>query len=145
MEKIQMVELVDNVGFSPGSQYAIVESDEFHEALAAVGKLILGWWQHAHFGQDELLTWSILLQGLDPAFFIPALALYAEQHPDWPPSGPQFSQCVKQLYQRHTEEMIRRRTKEQLAKTEARLLGETTTAALAPPKDGVSRPLSITQ
>ncbi len=93
-------------------------------ALVNVGTLILGWYPNAHFGQNEILTWIYLLDGFDPALFVPAIIEYAKQNPDWPPSAPKFRIAVEELTRRQKNEDTRRRTQETLMATEARLIEE---------------------
>ncbi|WP_298337646.1 hypothetical protein [Ferrimicrobium sp.] len=93
-------------------------------ALVNVGTLIVGWYPNAHFGQNEILTWIYLLDGFDPALFVPAIVEYAKQNPDWPPSAPKFRIAVEELTRRRKNEDTRRRTQEMLVDIEGRLIEE---------------------
>ena len=110
-----------------GPNVAADDMPGFANALGQVGILLLGWYPSARFGREEMTAWSLLLGGLDPDIFVPAAVQWAQEHPDWPPTAPQFRKCVEEMTRRRANEIVRRRTEEMLAATEAQLLEEVCT------------------
>ena len=81
---------------------------EIIEALSHVAGLLLGWYAKFECNKNMMTSWGFLLRDLDSTLFIPAVEVWAEAHPDWPPTAPQFRQIVEQLRQEREAEESKR-------------------------------------
>ena len=71
-----------------------------HETAAALSgamSLLGGWYRNLKLGPSELKAWAFLMRDLDAGLFIPAAVTWGANHPDWPPTAPQFRQEVLNL------------------------------------------------
>ncbi|WP_298442701.1 hypothetical protein [Ferrimicrobium sp.] len=94
---VEQFEVLDNDQVS--AQYLEMPTDAtaIITALADVGVLIVNWYPNAHFGCEEVITWTEFLTGYDPGLFVPTITEYAKHNPDWPPSAPKFRMVVEEL------------------------------------------------
>ncbi len=88
-------------------------------ALAEAAALLSGWYPRFSLSRVEVEAWAWLVRDLDPAAFIPAAEVWADENPDWAPTAPQFRQAVMSLVGHAREEQIRRVLRQQIITSKA--------------------------
>ena len=76
-------------------------------ALSGAMSLLGGWYRNFKLGPDDLKAWAFLMRDLDAALFIPAAMTWGANHPDWPPTAPQFRQIVRDLESEQQRAVLR--------------------------------------
>lgn len=97
----------------------IAPSDTIGGVKQVIG-LLKGWYRNFPPDGDTVGSWSFLLKDCDASLFVLAAQLWANDHEDWPPSGPQFLATVRQLSRKRRNETGREATARLIEASKAR-------------------------
>jgi EAL domain-containing protein (putative c-di-GMP-specific phosphodiesterase class I) len=100
-------------------RYDIAPSDTIGGVKQVIG-LLKGWYRNFPPDGDTVGSWSFLLKDCDASLFVFAAQLWADDHEDWPPSGPQFLATVRQLSRKRRNETGREATAKLIEASKAR-------------------------